>query len=140
MSHDDSLSKIPVEIPIEMKVASLIVHTVKINQEDWLLTMQIHDSTIKRINDLLKKSATISKDMQVQTDYLLLDYRVCRMVEGMLLWLMAKPVRFIVVWGGQDEMGHNGMEGTVKHFQQTSCFQRMRRFVKKYLDSCGECA
>lgn len=53
MRHVDALSRAPDEEPREVAVADLNVMTIRISQNDWLLTMQLQDPKMKEIVTVL---------------------------------------------------------------------------------------
>lgn len=55
-------------------------------------------------------------------------------------WVVPKGVRWQVTKMNHDDIGHFGFEKTLHRIQQSFWFPKMRRFVKKYVRFCLECA
>lgn len=53
---------------------------------------------------------------------------------------MPKGVRWQILKRNHDDVGHFGFEKTLEHIKEHYWFGRMRRFVKKYVSACLECA
>jgi hypothetical protein len=140
MQHVDALSRRPEEGANDPDVATLNVWTTRISKEDWLLTMQLQDPKLRNIRKVLTEEPRTPEEKQLHVDYKLKNERICRKVDDKLLWVVPKPIRWRVVRGSHDEMGHYGEEKTLKHLRQYYWFPKMVPFVRKYLAACVECA
>ncbi|XP_071052109.1 uncharacterized protein [Onthophagus taurus] len=140
MAHVDVLSRNPHEPAREVKIADFNVLTLHIDNSDWLLTMQLQDHKLKTILDILRKRPLTNEEKQIHEDYELKDNRICRKAKEGLRWVVPNEVRWRVIKGSHDDMGHYGLERTLLHLQKYFWFSRMRKKVKSYIDSCIECA
>lgn len=138
MSHVDALSRNPVEDSSgESHVLDVLVVTE--TQQDWISTVQSADDEVKRIRSILEdpKSAQAA---DIIKNYTLKNNRVYRLVKDQMKWLVPKGVRWHILKMNHDDVGHYGFDKTLQRIQEHYWFAKMRRFVKKYVSSCLECA
>lgn len=142
MSHVDALSRNPSNTDVTQQVVD-VVDILAIDDDAWLRTVQEQDSEIQRIISILKDSNTkdiveIHKNYTVKNDRL---YRVTTDNESTnLKWVVPKAVRWQIVRMNHDDAGHFGFDKTYNKVSQAYWFKKMRRFIKKYCNSCLNCA
>lgn len=100
--------------------------------KDWIATVQGADDEIKRIKEILENRETeyivdIHKNYKLKGDY------VYKLIDGKTKWVVPKGVRL-----NHDNAGHFGK--TLSRIQESFWFPKMRRFTKKYMSACLECA
>lgn len=137
MSHVDALSRNPVDTQSE---ESHILDILVVESEhDWITTVQSADEEIIRIKNILSNPDT--KDVaDVHKNFKLKNARVYRMVGDEIKWVVPKGVRWQILKKNHDDVGHYGYEKTLERIRKHYWFGRMRRFVKKYVLACLECA
>lgn len=140
MKHADCLSRNPNEPPREMEVADLQVLRLQIDQDDWLLTMQLQDEKLKKIHDVLQQKPIDNDGKQIHHDYILENNRIYRKIEGEKRWVVPQGTVWKVIRGSHDDMGHFGFDKTIRHLKKHFWFPSMTKSVQKYLAACVECA
>ena len=55
-------------------------------------------------------------------------------------WVVPKGVRWQILKANHDDIGHFGFDKTYDKIKGQYWFAKMRKFIKKYVDSCLECA
>lgn len=140
MRHVDALSRQPVEDSKEMEIADINIFKVRIDTEDWLVTMQLQDPKLQLIREILNRRVETGEEKQIHKDYKVEEGRIFRKVGDSNKWVVPSSIKWRVVRDAHDEMGHYGEEKTLKILQRYYWFPRMKQYVKKYLKSCVECA
>lgn len=140
MAHVDALSRNPHEKAQEVEMATLDVLAVRIEEADWLMTMQLQDPKLNELREMLKRRPGNNTEKQVHHDYKLENNRLYRNVNGDMKWVVPKDVRWKVIKGCHDDMGHFGYDKTMQQVKKYYWFQKMAKKVKNYLNSCVECA
>ncbi|KAL0895777.1 hypothetical protein ABMA27_011827 [Loxostege sticticalis] len=138
MTHVDALSRGPVEAPTA-ETHVLDVLPVESSDQDWITTVQDTDDEVQRIKSMLSGEKKYMS-MDVRKNYKLKNGRVYRIVGDEIRWLVPKGVRWQILKKNHDDIGHYGFDKTLQRIQQHYWFPKMRRFVKKYVQSCLECA
>lgn len=139
MSHADALSRNPVD---EAKEETHILDVLTIGTDDWIATVQSNDPEIQSIRDILNDPKSV-KVVDVIKNYRLKTGKVYRIVgesENDIRWVVPKGVRWQIAKLNHDDLGHFGFDKTFARIQQTYWFPKMRKFIKKYVKSCLECA
>ncbi|XP_059055505.1 uncharacterized protein LOC131849440 [Achroia grisella] len=139
MQHADALSRNPVGEP-ENDIH--ILDVLNTNIDDWIATVQSNDEEICRIKDVLGNSesaevADILKNYKVKNDKV---FRITGSSGSDLRWVVPKGVRWQILKMNHDDLGHFGFDKTLARIQETFWFPKMRRFVKKYVRACLQCA
>ena len=138
MSHVDALSRAPVaETPNVDRIHVIDILTV--DAQDWIATVQSDDDEVKRIKEILSSKDTkfivdVHKNYQLKGNY------VYRIVDNGLRWVVPKSVRWQLLKMNHDDVGHFGHDKTLKRLKDSFWFSKMRRFTKKYVSACLECA
>lgn len=138
MAHVDALSRSPVTEPTT-EDESHVIDVLNLDMKDWIATVQNSDDEVKRIKEILQDGETkfmadVHKNYQLKGNY------VYRIVENGVRWVVPRGVRWQVLRMNHDDIGHFGFEKTLSRLQGTFWFPKMRRFTKKYVASCLECA
>lgn len=139
MLHADALSRNPVG---EAREESHVLDVLTVGTEDWITTVQNSDDEILRIKEILGDSAS-EKVKEIVNNYKIKNGKVYRIIgknETDIRWVVPKGVRWQIAKMNHDDIGHFGFDKTLARIQQTYWFPRMRKFVKKYVKSCLECA
>lgn len=137
MQHVDALSRnaIP-ESTCENRALDILV----VNSEDWIATVQENDDNIKHIKRVLSDPKS-EKNMDIIKNYKLKNGRVYRIIgSDTLRWVVPKSVRWQILQANHDNVGHFGFDKTLDRICSSYWFPKMRRFVKKYVSSCMQCA
>lgn len=118
MKHVDTLSRKP--CPVNL-----------IKEADWAYVVQLQD----------ENCVQIKKNIENGTDknYKLVDDRICRVVNGENKILIPKHVQWRIVKQYHDDYGHPGFKRTLEAISNIYWFSKMRRFIKKYVESCIPC-
>lgn len=135
MSHVDALSRNPQSSQLEIN-NDLMPSILRITQEDWLLSLQLNDSNIQRIRNLLEDK----EYSEVKKNYIVKNNKLFRVVNNELKWVVPKSARFQLCKLNHDDIGHFSLEKTFHKISKDFWFPKMKRFVKKYVRSCLECA
>ncbi|CAH2083323.1 unnamed protein product [Euphydryas editha] len=138
MSHVDALSRNPIEttLPEEKHILDVLVIG---SEEDWITTVQTADVDIAKIKDILCNPET-ENVADVYKNFKLKNGRVYRIVGDEIKWVVPKGSRWQILKRNHDDVGHYGFEKTLERIKKHYWFSRMRRFVKKYVSACLECA
>lgn len=135
MSHVDALSRNPQPGETEHNT-DFIPSILKITHEDWLVSLQLKDSNIQHIRSLLESE----EYAEVKKNYKIKNNRLFRLVNNELKWVVPKSARFQLCKLNHDDIGHFSIEKTLDKIQKDFWFPKMKRFIKKYVRSCLECA
>lgn len=138
MAHADALSRNPVSDE-EGVVKAIETRDIMIIDNDWLATVQSDDTEIKRIRDILSNS-DYDDVVEVRKNFVVKRDRVYRNTDEGLRWVVPKGCRWQILQKNHDDIGHFGFEKTFERIKQHYWFARMRKFVKKYVNACLECA
>lgn len=139
MLHVDALSRNPMSSQGKGVVKEIETYDVFNITDDWLATVQLGDAEIKRIKDIL--SNTDCNDIvEIRKNFVLKKDRIYRSTENGLRWVVPKGCRWQILQKNHDEIGHFGFEKTLERIKNHYWFPRMRKFTKKYVTACLECA
>lgn len=139
MAHVDALSRAPVTDPVVGDDEPRALDILNIDLKDWISTVQSNDEEIGRIKDILQDQNT-KFVADVHKNYQLKGNHVYRIVDGKIKWVVPRAVRWQVLRMNHDDVGHFGYEKTLSRIRETFWFSKMRRFIKKYVSACLECA
>ncbi|KAK9702531.1 Integrase core domain [Popillia japonica] len=138
--HVDALSRHPTGEAKESDAAALTVLSVRIDEDYWLITMQLQDPKLVEIRNTLARQPQNNTEKQMHTDYKLDRNRLYRKTESGTKWVVPKGIRWRVIKGCHDDMGHFGYDKTLEQLKQYYWFPKMAKKVRSYLSSCIECA
>ncbi|KAG7297976.1 hypothetical protein JYU34_018736 [Plutella xylostella] len=143
MSHVDALSRNPINnTPSHPGSGELddvndtLPSVLKITCEDWLLSLQLADSELQRI----RKTLDDKEYTDIKKNFVVKDNKLFRKVNDELKWVVPKSARFQLCRFNHDDIGHFGIEKTLNKISKDFWFPKMRKFIKKYVRSCIECA
>lgn len=137
MSHVDALSRSPIA---DEKDYSRLLDILTVGSDDWLTTYQQSDDEIKRITDILNDSKT-KEVTEIFKNYKLVNGRVYRVLDNSAIrWLVPRGARWHLLKANHDDIGHFGYDKTLGRIRANYWFPKMRRFIKKYVAACVECA
>lgn len=137
MSHVDALSR-NTTLCVESE-ENPTVSVYNIERENWLLTLQLADPDISRIHKILKPEDDADcKD--IRKNYVVKNHTVYRKVDDRLCMVIPRSARWQICRANHDDIGHHGYSKTLERIQQLYWFPKLRKFVKKYVSACLECA
>lgn len=136
MCHVDALSRNPL---VEENVTEIEIPTVLNITNDWLKTVQSADSEVNRIKTILQDTSSKSI-VDIQENYCIKNNNVYRKTENGPRWVVPKGVRWQILKACHDDIGHFSVDKTLDKIKQIYWFPKMNKFVKKYVQSCVECA
>lgn len=137
MAHVDALSRNPIEAgPSEPHILDILVVEPEL---DWITTVQSADEEIIAIKNILSDPTT-EQVADIHQNFKLKNGRVYRIVGDELKWVVPRGARWQILQKNHDDVGHYGYEKTLDRIKKHFWFKRMRRFVKKYVSACLECA
>lgn len=142
MGHVDALSRNPIQDD-ETLCTDSYPSVMTINQQDWLHTLQLGDSELRRTKEIVSNDMT-PKDLQhIKDNYVVKDNKLFRCINGDrndLRWVVPKGARWQVCKMNHDDIGHFGVEKTLDRIKRHYWFPKINKFVKKYVSACMECA
>ncbi|CAB3241848.1 unnamed protein product [Arctia plantaginis] len=137
MSHVDALSRNPIDSePNESHILDILLVE---SEQDWVTTIQSTDEDITRIREILSNPNS-GNVVDICKNFKLKHGRVYRVVGDEIKWVVPKGARWQILKRNHDDVGHYGYEKTLERIRQHYWFGKMRRFVKKYVSACLECA
>lgn len=142
MAHADALSRNPVTDP-DAEGAVQYPSILAISNEDWLLTLQLGDTELGRIRDVVNSDLDSKGLEYIKENYTIRDNKLFRCLDGdktNVRWVVPKGARWQVCKMNHDDIGHVGFEKTLERIKRLYWFSKMSRFIKKYVGSCIECA
>lgn len=102
-------------------------------------TVQQADTEIQRKIAIIQDPAS-SKLTDLNKSYVVRHNKLFRVTDEGDRWVVPKGVRWQILKQCHDDIGHFAFEKTLAKVKESYWFSKMRRFVKKYVDSCLECA
>jgi hypothetical protein len=142
MGHVDALSRNPI-IDAETVCPERYPSVMTISDDDWLLTLQLGDSELCRIRDIVKSDLDPKGLEYIKSNYVLRDNKLFRCIGGdkeCLRWVVPKGARWQICKRNHDDIGHVGFEKTLQRIKNTYWFAKMKRFIQKYVGACIDCA
>lgn len=136
MAHVDALSR---NTNIMEQTPDSNVTVYNIEKEHWLLSLQMADPDISRIVKILKPN-TDEEVKDIKKHFVIKDNKLYRRVGEKLCLVVPRGARFQICRSNHDDVGHMGVTKTVERIQDNFWFPKLRRFVKKYVESCLQCA
>lgn len=137
MAHVDALSRGAI---VEDQEPVHVLDILNVKVDDWISTVQSADEEVRRIKEIIEDPET-AKIAAIHKEYQVKNGRVYRIIEdGVLRWLVPKGVRWQVLKTNHDDIGHFGFEKTLQRVKSLFWFPKMRKFVRKYVSACLECA
>lgn len=132
MSHADALSRNPVP-------GSDSVNVLTIVDSNWLVTIQKTDDDIQRTIGILR-DPDHDNYVNIKSNFKLKNDKLFRITPDGNRWVVPKGVRWQILKQNHDDIGHFAFEKTLEKITSNYWFPKMRKFIKKYVDSCLECA
>ncbi|CAK1603777.1 unnamed protein product [Parnassius mnemosyne] len=137
MTHVDALSR---NTDLSMETddnPSISVYNIE--KENWLLTLQIADPDISRILKVLKPGDD-QECKDIRRNYVVKNHTVFRKVNDKLCLVVPRSARWQICRANHDDIGHLGYAKTLERMEESYWFPKLRKFVKKYISACIECA
>lgn len=135
MNHVDALSRNPQKQSHVTTVASVL----SISTDSWILTLQMADPELERIFKILKPSQDAQLS-EIKKNFVIKNHSLHRKVGDELRLVVPKDARWQVCRANHDDVGHFGIAKTLERVQSRYWFPKLRRFVKKYVSACIDCA
>lgn len=135
MTYVDALSRNP---PSSDPPAAS-VHLIEVGDSDWLSTVQSSDSEIQRKVRILTDSQS-AEVVEVMDNYVVRNKKLFRKTTEGERWVVPKGVRWQILKQCHDDIGHFAFDKTYNKVKETYWFSKMKKFVRKYVDSCLECS
>lgn len=105
-----------------------------ISSDDWLHTLQLGDSELCRIKDILKSDLDEKGLSYINDNYIVKDNKLFRYLDGdknNIRWVVPKGARWQLCRMNHDDIGHFSVEKTLERLKKTYWFAKMSRFAKK---------
>lgn len=131
MSHVDALSRNPIADKEILDVLNV--------ESDWIVTVQQSDPELQRIVRILNDPET-KNIVDFKNSYIVRRGLLYKKTSEGERWVVPKGVRWQVLKANHDNIGHFAFDKTYDKIRKQYWFAKMRRFIKKYIDSCLECA
>ncbi|CAH2103297.1 unnamed protein product [Euphydryas editha] len=142
MGHVDALSRNPTyhtDTTDHVRYPPVLV----ISDEDWLLTLQLGDPDLCRIRDIVSSKLDSKGLAYIRDNYVLKNNKLFRCLGGdkeNVRWVVPKGARWQLCKMNHDDIGHVGYEKTLERMKKSYWFAKMKRFTKKYVSACIDCA
>lgn len=137
MAHVDALSRGAI---VDQQEPIHVLDILNVSVDDWISTVQSADEEVRRIKEIVQDPET-SKIAAIHKEYQVKNGRVYRVIEdGSLRWLVPRGVRWQVLKTNHNDVGHFGFEKTLQRIKSMFWFPKMRKFIRKYVSACLECA
>ncbi|CAB3224051.1 unnamed protein product [Arctia plantaginis] len=137
MAHVDTLSRGAI---VDQQEPIHVLDILNVSIDDWISTVQSADEEVRRIKEIVQDPET-AKIAAIHKEYQVKNGRVYRVIEdGALRWLVPRGVRWQVLKTNHDDVGHFGFGKTLQRVKSTFWFPKMRKFIRKYVSACLECA
>lgn len=132
MSHVDALSRNPIQSNINCQ-------EVRCVDANWIATVQHSDSELQRMVEILndEESENIA---EIKNNFVIKRGLLYRKTPDGDRWVVPKGVRWQLLKANHDDIGHFSFDKTYEKIKNNYWFAKMRRFIKKYVESCLECA
>lgn len=143
MSHVDALSRNPIQDCEAEDVHDQYPTVMTISNDDWLQTLQLGDTELCRIRDIITSDISERDLKHIKENYVLKDNKLYKCNNGDkndLRWVVPKGARWQICRINHDEIGHFGVEKTQERIKKAYWFQGMSKFIKKYVQACVQCA
>lgn len=126
MKHVDALSRNPVSN-----------HVLIIDNSDWLMTLQMQDDNIQSILTQLR-SGDINPD--ISENYIDKEGILYRKTLAGDRFVIPKLAKYGLLQKLHDQIGHPGFDKCEQAIKAQFWFPKMTRFIRKYINSCLQCA
>lgn len=126
MKHVDALSRNPVANEVLL-----------IDNSDWLLTLQLQDDNVQNI---IRQLSEGTDNRDITSNYVVKDGLLYRKALAAELFVIPKLAKWSLLQKYHDQIGHPGFEKCEKAIKTQFWFPGMTRFIRKYIQSCLQCA
>lgn len=124
MQHADALSRNPIDSVLHL------------DQTTWVVAVQQADS---KLNILIQDLKSNNSSDSIKSDYCLVDCTLCKVIDGKKRIVIPKSVRWRIVKMFHDDNGHMCEQKVIDLIRKKYWFEKLRRFVTKYVKSCISC-
>lgn len=143
MAHVDALSRNPTVSQDRHEEQDVLEVLMVENDAAWLETVQSADPEIQRMVEILKDPES-DNVVEIKNNFTVKNGKLYRMLKQdekvELLWVVPKAVRWQILQMNHDKNGHFGFDKTYDRIKRVYWFKGMRKFIKKYCQSCLQCA
>lgn len=142
LAHVDALSRNPVESSENADLYQddiISINLIKIDEGDWVLSAQLTDDRCKYLHEVLSRESRDKEEREIHRNFKLKNNRVYRIAETGLKWVVPKRARKQVITYYHDALGHFGFDKTFQAVSKNYWFAGMRRYIKRYINSCLAC-
>lgn len=143
MTHVDALSRNPIPDDETTDALGQYPTIMSIGTDDWLRTLQLGDSELCRIKDIVSSDIDADGLKYIKDNYKIKDNQLYKIIDGNhnnVRWVVPKGARWQLCRLNHDDIGHFGVEKTVERIRKSYWFPKMSRFIKKYVQACVQCA
>lgn len=119
MSHVDALSRNPIESLGKNPIDQFSVQSI--SREDWLHTLQLGDTELCRIKDILNNSLNEKELRYIKDNFVVKDNKLFRCIgndKNNVRWVVPKGARWQVCRINHDDIGHFGVEKTLERIKK----------------------
>lgn len=131
MAHVDALSRNPITDHSNVEVRCI--------NSDWISTVQQNDDELQNIITTLKNEES-DKIVELKNNYCVKRGLLYRKTDDGDRWVVPKGVRWQILKANHDDIGHFALDKTYEKIKSQYWFAKMNKFIKKYVESCLECA
>lgn len=136
MQHVDALSRNPISITKSTEEEN--VKSITITEADWLLSVQLQDTSISEIRQILE-SGQADENKHLFNCYELLGNKVYRRTEHGRRWVVPKPCIWQIIKANHDDIGHFSLDKSLERIKDKYWFPNMKKIVSKYIKNCINC-
>lgn len=126
MRHVDALSRNPLQNCVLL-----------IDESDWLVTLQLQDENVQSIITQLRNG---TDNNNITANYTLKDDLLFRKTINGERFVIPKLAKWSLLQKFHDQIGHVGFDKCEKTIKAQFWFEGMTRFIRKYINSCLQCA
>lgn len=127
MRHVDALSRNP----------ATPTTVLMINNADWLLTLQMQDEGIQKI---LSQLGEPNPNSDIVNNYVAKEGVLYRKTLAGERFVIPKLAKYGLLQKLHDQIGHPGFDRCEASIKAQFWFPKMTRFIRKYINSCLQCA
>lgn len=107
---------------------------MNISDDDWLHTLQLGDSELNRIRQILEDDLDPKGLQYIKDNYIIRENKLFRCIKGdkgNVRWVVPKGARWQICRLNHDEIGHLGFEKTLERIKKNYWFPKLTRLKKK---------
>lgn len=112
MCHVDALSRNPTADNDTVDALNQYPTVMSISSDDWLQTLQLGDSELCRIKDIISSDIDADRLKYLKDNYVIWDNQLYKVIDGdtsNLRWVVPKGARWQLCQLNHDDIGHFGV-------------------------------